>query len=114
MPDFHAERDVFGDRHVLEQRVALKYEAHVAVLRRKRSDVLAVDEYAAGVLSEMEGRLAGAIGAVRKGREALTRTTAAEAAASAPLADAAAESKRVAFDSQTAGEETAALESVKA
>ena len=83
---------------------------------QERSDRIrrGADEYAAGVLSEMEGRLAGAIGAVRKGREALTRTTAAEAAASAPLADAAAESKRVAFDSQTTAEETAALESVKA
>jgi hypothetical protein len=103
------------DQHEIVRRARTTAEV---VLReaQERSDRIrrGADEYAAGVLTEMEGRLAGAIGAVRKGREALTRTTAAEAAAPAPLADAAAESKRVAFDSQTAGEETAALESVKA
>ena len=73
------------------------------------------DHYAAQVLSEMEGRLSHALGAVRKGRESLARSTASAAAtAAAPLADAAAKSKRAAFDSQTAGEETAALESVEA
>ncbi|HTX59937.1 MAG TPA: hypothetical protein VMH02_09685 [Verrucomicrobiae bacterium] len=69
------------------------------------------DHYAAQVLSEMEGRLAGALGAVRKGREALAKTPAAPAAAARPLAEAAAESKRAAFDLQAA-QETAALESV--
>lgn len=73
------------------------------------------DHYAAQVLSEMEGRLSHALGAVRKGRESLSRSAAAAAAAApAPLADAAAKSKRAAFDSQTAGEDTAALESVEA
>ena len=73
------------------------------------------DQYAANVLGEMEGRLSHALGAVRKGRESLARSSAAAAAASpAPLADAAAKSKRAAFDSQVAGEETAALESVEA
>jgi hypothetical protein len=75
------------------------------------------DQYAAGVLTEMEGRLAGALGAVRKGRDSLARrpqeTTAQGSAASEPLAEAAAKSKRAAFDSQTAAEETAALESVE-
>jgi hypothetical protein len=68
------------------------------------------DTYAAGVLAEMEGRLSGALGAVRKGREALNRQPQAAPAqpANQPLADAAAKSKRAAFDSQ----ETAALESV--
>jgi hypothetical protein len=79
------------------------------------------DAYAAQVLADMETRLSGALGAVRKGRETLTRQPAPPAAASAtqtlaqqPLADAAAKSKRAAFDLQTAGEETAALESVEA
>jgi len=76
------------------------------------------DHYAVQVLAEMESRLSGAIGAVRKGRESLARSTATGAAPSqqpaAPLAEAAAKSKRAAFDSQTAGEETAALESVEA
>lgn len=77
------------------------------------------DQYASQVLAEMEARLSGALGAVRKGRDSLARTTVAAAAArpaspAAPLAEAAAQSKRAAFDSQTAGEETAALESVEA
>ncbi len=74
------------------------------------------DGYAAQVLGEMEGRLSTAIGAVRKGRESLARPAPASGQASSaePLADAAAKSKRAAFDSQTAGEETAALESVEA
>jgi hypothetical protein len=79
------------------------------------------DHYAAQVLSEMEGRLSSALGAVRKGRESLARTAASIATepasapvASGPLAEAAARSKRAAFDSQTAGEDTAALESVEA
>lgn len=74
------------------------------------------DQYAAGVLTEMEGRLAGALGAVRKGRDSLARRPQESAQASAPnepLAEAAAKSKRAAFDSQTAAEETAALESVE-
>lgn len=75
------------------------------------------DQYAAQVLAEMEARLASALGSVQKGRAALTRAEAAAkpAAASASqrsLADAAAESKRAAFDLQ-APEETAAMESVE-
>jgi hypothetical protein len=68
------------------------------------------DEYAADVLADMEARLAGALGAVRKGRDVLDRQ---RQTSSQPLADAAAKSKRAAFDSQSAStEETAALESV--
>ncbi|HKE37367.1 MAG TPA: hypothetical protein VKB39_08040 [Candidatus Baltobacteraceae bacterium] len=73
------------------------------------------DHYAAQVLVDMEGRLAGALGAVRKGREALTRQPqAASATPATQLADAAAKSKRAAFDLQNASEETSELESVKA
>jgi hypothetical protein len=67
------------------------------------------DRYARDVLAEMETRLGGALGAVRKGRDMLERP---RPAVDQPLADAAAKSKRAAFDSQTAPEETAALESV--
>jgi cell division septum initiation protein DivIVA len=66
------------------------------------------DRYAGDVLAEMEARLTGALGAVRKGREMLAKP---RQAADQPLADAAAKSKRAAFDSQ-ASEETTALESV--
>ncbi|MGA8533001.1 MAG: hypothetical protein WB615_02700 [Candidatus Tumulicola sp.] len=75
------------------------------------------DRYAAQVLGEMEGRLSTALGAVRKGRESLARSSrppVAAAPAAAPLAEAAAKSKQAAFDSQAAGEETAALASVEA
>jgi hypothetical protein len=67
------------------------------------------DRYARDVLAEMEARLGGALGAVRKGREMLERP---RPAADQPLAEAAAKSKRAAFDSQAAAEETATLESV--
>jgi hypothetical protein len=46
---------------------------------------------------------------VRKGRDVLEKP---KQIADQPLADAAAKSKRAAFDSQAAAEETAALESV--
>jgi hypothetical protein len=67
------------------------------------------DQYAGDVLAEMEARLANALGAVRKGRETLERQ---RPPADQPLADAAAKSKRAAFDMQAAAEETATLESV--
>jgi hypothetical protein len=70
------------------------------------------DQYAADVLAEMEVRLAGALGAVQKGRSALDRRTApqlAQPAANAPaLADAAAKSKRAAFDQEAASAAEAA------
>jgi cell division septum initiation protein DivIVA len=68
------------------------------------------DRYAAETLAEMEARLANALGAVRKGKEMLESRP--PAAPEQPLADAAAKSKRAAFDLQAAAEETAQLESV--
>lgn len=71
------------------------------------------DQYAAHTLAELESRLSNALGSVRKGREALTpRRPQAAATDTQPLAEAAAKSKRAAFDAQT-GDETAALESVE-
>ncbi len=67
------------------------------------------DRYAADVLGELEKRLSGALGAIRKGRDMLEHQ---HQASDRPLADAAAKSKRAAFDSQNATEETATLESV--
>jgi cell division septum initiation protein DivIVA len=74
------------------------------------------DAYAAQVLMDLDGRLSVALGSVKKGIEAVTasRVAAAVAAAPAPqasLADAAARSKREAFDAQQ-HTETAELESV--
>lgn len=67
------------------------------------------DQYAMQMLGELEARLSGALGSVRKGREALAPRPAQPAA---PLAEAAAKSKRAAFDAQAA-DETAAMESVE-
>jgi len=69
------------------------------------------DHYAAQVLIEMETRLGSALGSVRKGREALTKTAATQQAKAATqpaptdaktdsVAEAAAKSKRAAFDLQ--------------
>ncbi len=69
------------------------------------------DQYATQLLGELEARLSGALGSVRKGREALAPRPPASRPP-APLAEAAAKSKRAAFDAQ-ASEETAALESVE-
>ena len=68
------------------------------------------DQYAMQLLGELEGRLSGALGQVRKGREALAPRPQQQTAA--PLAEAAAKSKRAAFDAQAA-DETAAMESVE-
>jgi hypothetical protein len=57
------------------------------------------DAYAAQVLADLEARLSTAIGSVRKGQDALAAQRA-PAAIAAPLADAAAKSKRAAFDAQ--------------
>ena len=72
------------------------------------------DAYAAHVLTDLDTRLSTALGSVKKGVEALaTQRNGQAAPASAPLADAAAKSKRVAFDAQhdQTLRETAALES---
>ena len=63
------------------------------------------DSYAAHVLGELEARLSTAIGSVQKGREALSprgepKPDSQPQPQSQPLADAAAKSKRVAFDAQ--------------
>ncbi len=81
---------------------------------KARKTRMGADAYAAQVLAELETRLATAIGSVQKGREALANTASAASASPAPvsarqpLADAAAKSKRAAFDAQN--EHEAALE----
>ncbi|MDQ6931923.1 MAG: hypothetical protein M3160_01970 [Candidatus Eremiobacteraeota bacterium] len=68
------------------------------------------DQYAGQLLGELENRLSGALGSVRKGREALMNMQPTNGVqVSVPLAEAAAKSKRAAFDAQAA-DETAALE----
>ncbi len=67
------------------------------------------DQYALQVLVELESRLSGAIGSVRKGRETLVSRTAAQA--QSQVTEAAARNKRAAFDA--ASDETAPMESVE-
>jgi len=62
------------------------------------------DAYAGQVLADLEARLATALGSVKKGQEALTPRPA------QPVAEAAAKSKRAAFDAQ---DETATLDPVE-
>jgi hypothetical protein len=69
------------------------------------------DQYAAQLLAEMEARLAAALGSVQKGRQALAKTPQQQTPTSS-VAEAAAKSKRAAFDLHTS-EETAAMESVQ-
>ena len=71
------------------------------------------DLYAAQLLADLEGRLGTALASVQKGRQTLTRSQEKAAGSAAqPLADAAAKSKRAAFDLQ-APEDTATIESVE-
>ncbi|GAC1299763.1 MAG: hypothetical protein NVSMB19_04810 [Vulcanimicrobiaceae bacterium] len=65
------------------------------------------DAYAGQVLTDLEARLATALGSVKAGQEALVPRA---AAAAAPVADAAAKSKRAAFDAQVETGELEALE----
>jgi len=99
------------DQHEIVQRARATAEAVLNDAETRAQKVRAgADQYASGLLAELESRLANALGSVRKGRETLTSRPA--AAAAAPLAEAAAKSKRAAFDSQAA-DETAELAPVE-
>lgn len=96
------------DQHEIAQRARTTAEVILREAEERACKVReGADQYAMQLLADLEGRLSGALGSVRKGREALTPRTAA-----APLAEAAAKSKRAAFDSQ-AVHEAGALESVE-
>ena len=102
--------ELLGDHEI----VARARKTAEVVLReaeeRARKVREGADQYAAQLLGELEARLGTALGSIRKGREALDPRPAAPAAQ--PLADAAAKSKRAAFDAQAA-EETAAIQPVE-
>ena len=111
------------DDHEIVQRARITAET---VLREAEARAQKIregaDAYAASVLVDLDNRLSTALGSVKKGIDQLTysRTAAAIATAPAPapvaqpLADAAAKSKRAAFDAQAepVEGETAQLESV--
>ncbi|MGB6987288.1 MAG: hypothetical protein WBD74_15050 [Candidatus Aquilonibacter sp.] len=108
--------DELIDDHEILQRARTTAEV---VLReaeeRARKIREGADTYATQVLAEMEARLGAALGSVQKGRATLANAPKPAAAPlQQPLADAAAKSKRAAFDLQAAPEETSELESVDA
>lgn len=105
------------DQHEIVQRARRTADS---IMRDAQERALKVregaDHYATSVLGEMESRLSGALGAVRKGRETLAREASTVGTTPAPqLADAAAKSKRAAFDQETPAveSETATLETVE-
>ncbi len=105
-----SKHEVLLDDNEIVQRARTTADVVLREAEERARDVReGADRYAADVLSEMESRLAGALGAVRKGRDVLEKP---KQVPDQPLADAAAKSKRAAFDLQTASDETAALESV--
>ena len=97
------------DQHEIVQRARATAETVLREAEARADKVRdGADQYAAQILAELEMRLSNALGSVRKGRDTLT----AGPAAASPLAEAAAKSKRAAFDSQAA-DETATLDSVE-
>ncbi len=106
------------DQLIDESQVLKRARAAAEVLLREAEEKAqkirdGADQYASHILSELENRLSGALGSVRKGRDALTSARQANGVqVSNSLADAAAKSKRAAFDAQAA-DETATLESVE-
>ncbi|MHB8433266.1 MAG: ATP synthase subunit B family protein [Candidatus Tyrphobacter sp.] len=104
------------DQHEVVQRARRTAEAVLRDAQERAQRVReGADHYAASVLGEMESRLSGALGAVRKGRDALSSETTTGTTSAPQLADAAAKSKRAAFDQEhaPADVETATLEAVE-
>jgi hypothetical protein len=109
------------DEHEIVRRARITAETVLREAETKAARVReGADAYAAQVLMDLDARLTGALGSVKKGIETIAAARANALAAveppppSSPLADAAAKSKRAAFDAQAepAHAETAALESV--
>ncbi len=110
------------DEHEIVRRARITAETVLREAEAKAARVReGADLYAAHVLADLDARLTTALGSVKKGIETIQSARAAAAAPapvesqpSLPLAEAAAKSKRAAFDAQAepALNETAELESV--
>jgi cell division septum initiation protein DivIVA len=106
------------DEHEIVRQAKRNAEILLRDAEEKAQHIAAgADAYAAQVLADLDNRLTIALGSVKKGVEALAGGRAkgsngAVSASSAPLADAAAKSKRMAFDAAQTLRETAELESV--
>jgi hypothetical protein len=95
------------DEHEIVRQAKRSAEMVLRDAEEKAQHVAAgADAYAAHVLADLDARLTNALGSVKKGAEALAAPRGANTNGSAPppapLADAAAKSKRVAFDAQNA------------
>ncbi|HTD36845.1 MAG TPA: hypothetical protein VK669_04960 [Candidatus Limnocylindrales bacterium] len=100
------------DEHEIVRRARATSDIILREAEEKAMRVRAgADAYAAQVLSDLDVRLTGALGSVKKGLETLTAAKTSAAVAGTSLADAAAKSKRAAFDAEH-DNETAELESV--
>ncbi|MDB5027050.1 MAG: vacuolar-type H+-ATPase subunit [Candidatus Eremiobacteraeota bacterium] len=100
------------DDHEIVRRARATAEIVLREAEQKAARVReGADGYAAQVLTELDARLSGALGSVKKGIDALTAAKTATIVSAPSLADAAAKSKRAAFDAQH-DTETAELESV--
>lgn len=99
------------DDHEIAKRARATAEVVLREAEQKAQRVReGADAYAAQVLTDLDARLSTALGSVKKGIETIAAAKAAAIVAPAPtLAEAAAQSKRVAFDAQ---HETAELEIV--
>ncbi len=110
-----SKHDEMLDQHEIVQRARRTADAIMRDAQERAQKVKeGADHYASSVLGEMEARLSGALGAVRKGRETLTEASARNAAPQ--LAEAVAKSKRAAFDQEqpeAVTAETATLEAVE-
>ncbi len=111
------EHEIVRRARITAETVLREAEARAAKIRE------GADVYAAQVLTDLDYRLSTALGSVKKGIETIAASKAASAAVAAetkdtgdaralPLAEAAAKSKRAAFDAQAPQHETAELESV--
>ena len=100
------------DEHEIVRRARATSEIVLREAEEKAMRIRAgADAYAAQVLTDLDVRLTGALGSVKKGLETLTAAKASAPVMGASLADAAAKSKRAAFDAEH-DNDTAELESV--
>jgi len=99
------------DDHEIVQRARTTAEVVLKEAEERARKVReGADHYAMNILTKLDQYLVGATAEIRKGREALAPRAHAEPAQ--PMAEAAAKSKRAAFDAQAA-DETTQLESVE-
>ena len=98
------------DQHEIVQQARSTAEVVLREAEEKARRVReGADQYAVQILGDLQNRLSVALGSVRKGQEALTNAPAAPVAAAKSITDAAAKSKRAAFDAQQPESEKVAV-----